>query len=102
MPVDADLEALMVMVEAPDPVMEVGLKDMVSPLPWPEAERLMAELKPPVAVVVTVTAPEVLRVTLSDVGEAETVKLAVTPEVTVSETAVVCVSPPPVPVMVML
>ena len=32
-PVDAFLDALMVMVEVPDPVIEVGLKVMVSPLP---------------------------------------------------------------------
>lgn len=93
-------EAVMVIVELPAPVMELGLKEMVSPLPWPEAERLMAELNPPVTEVVTVTLPEEFLVTLSVVGEAETLKPAVA-EVTVSETVVVSVVLPLVPLMVM-
>lgn len=99
-PVAAVLEGLMVMVEVPEPVMEVGLKEMVTPLPSPEAERLMEELNPPVAAVVTVTEPEDLLATLNEVGEAEREKLADV-LVTVSVTAVVWVTPPPVPVMVM-
>lgn len=101
LPVEAFLEAVTVMVEVPDPVMEAGLKLTVSPLPSPDADRVMAELKPPVAVVVMVAVPDALLSTVMDVGDAETLK----PDaalVTVSETAVVCVRPPPVPVMVML
>ena len=50
--------ALMVMVEAPDPVTELGLKLTLSPLPSPEAEKVTAELKPPEPVTVRVEAPE--------------------------------------------
>ena len=41
-----------------------------------------------------------MRATETDVGEAERVKLAVTGAVTVKETVVVSVRPPPVPVTV--
>jgi hypothetical protein len=99
-PIAAFLAALMVMVEVPAPVTEVGLKVMVSPLPWPDAERLIAELNPPVTDVVMVTEPEVLRATVSDVGEAEMPNPAVV-EVTVSVTVVLCVVLPLVPLMVM-
>lgn len=98
LPVEALLEAVMVMVELPAPVIDVGLKVMVSPLPWPDAERLIAELNPPVTDVVTVTLPDEFLVTLSDVGEAEMPKPAVA-EVTVSETVVVSVVLPLVPVI---
>ena len=91
----------MVMVEVPDPVIEVGLKVTVSPLPWPEADRLMTESKPSVAMVVIVTLPDEFLVTLNEVGEAETVKLDAV-LVTVSETVVVFIRLPLVPVIVML
>lgn len=100
-PVEAFREAVTVIVEVPDPVMEVGLKVMVSPPPWPDAERVMAELKPPVAVVVMVTVPEELLSTVSDVGEAETLN-PVAVFVTVRETVVDEVVLPLVPLMVML
>lgn len=100
-PVEAVREALMVMVEAPDPVMDVGLKDMVTPLPAPDADRLMLELNPPVAVVVTVTEPEDFLATLTEVGEAEMLKLADV-LVMVSETVVDSFTPPPLPLMLML
>lgn len=99
-PVDALFEALMVIVEVPDPAIEVGLKVMVSPLPSPEAERVIGELNPPVAAEVIVTEPDEFLVTLREVGDAESEKLAVL-EVTVSETVVVLVRLPLVPVMVM-
>ena len=64
------------MVELPDPVIEVGLKDTVSPLPSPEADSAMAELKPPVAVVVIVAEPDELSAMVNEVGDAETLKVA--------------------------
>ena len=65
------------MVEEPDPgaAMELGLKVTVRPLPSPEAEREMAELKPPETAVVTVEAPEDLLATVMEPGEADRVKL---------------------------
>lgn len=94
-------DVLMVMMELPDPVMEVGLKEMVVPLASPDAERLMDELKPLIAKVETVTLPDELLPMLSDVGEAEMLKVAAA-LVTVSETLVDAFTPPPVPLMPML
>lgn len=99
-PVVALLLAVIFMVEVPAPVMEDGLKEMVVPLPSPEAERLIAESKPPVTEEVMVTVPELLRVTVMEVGEALSEKLAVVP-VTVSETVVVSTVLPEVPLTVM-
>jgi len=65
---------LMVITEAPAPVIEAGLKEMVSPLPDPEADRLIDELKPPVTVVVMVAVMELPWVTVSVAGEALTEK----------------------------
>lgn len=99
-PVVARLPALIVMVDVPAPVIEVGLKLMVVPLPCPEADSDIAELKPPATDVVTVTVPEVLRVTLMEAGDALMEKLGVVP-VTVSVTVVVSTVLPEVPVIVM-
>ena len=55
--------------------MDFGLKLTVRPLPSPEAEREMAELKPPETAVVTVELPEALLATVMEPGEAERVKL---------------------------
>ena len=71
--------------------MDLGLKAMVSPLPSPDADKLMAELKLPDAAVVMVEVPEFFRATLNEVGEAETVKPEGDAAVTVSETVAVCV-----------
>lgn len=60
-PVLARVRALMVTVEVPAPVMDVGLNEMAVPLPCPDADRAMAELKPPDTAVVTVTVPEATR-----------------------------------------
>lgn len=95
------MDALTVMVVAPDPVTEVGLKLTDSPLPCPDAENVTEELKPPVPVTVRVEVPEAFCAMLSEAGDAVSVKLAVLDAVTVSVTVVVSVSPPPVPVMVM-
>jgi hypothetical protein len=82
--------------------MELGLKVTVWPVPCPEADSVIAELKPPETAVVMVAVPDAFLATVSVVGEAEMVKLAAGGAVIVSETVVVCVSPPPVPVIVML
>lgn len=100
-PMVAVRETFMVKVELPEPVMDVGLNEKVTPLPETEAERLMLELNPPVAAVVTVTLPEDFLATLIEVGEAEMLKVAEV-LVTVTEMVVVSMRPPPFPLMVML
>lgn len=68
----AVLEAtVMVMVEVPAPVIEVGLKPTVTPVGWPEADNVMAESKPPVTELVMVEFPELPCTTETEVGEAE-------------------------------
>ena len=99
-PVVARRETVMRIVEVPAPVMELGLKVMVTPEGWPEADKETAESKPPVTVEVMVTEPELLRLMLMEEGDALIEKPAVV-EVTVSETVVVEVVLPDVPVMVM-
>ena len=103
-PVVALEVVLMVIFEVPDPgaAIEVGLNVMVSPLPWPDADKLIAESKLPEATVVMVDDPELPRVMESEVGEAETVKAAGDEDVTVSEIVAVWVTPPPVPVTVIV
>ena len=85
-PVDALLLAVTVIDEVPEPgaAMEVGLKVTVSPLPCPDADKVIAELNPPETAVVIVECPELPRSTVKEVGDAETVKLAVAGAVTVS------------------
>lgn len=93
----------MVIVEVPDPgaAMEVGLKLTVTPLGWPLALKATAESNPPDTAVVIVDVPLLPCNTETDVGEAEIVKLGVAVAVTVSETEVVSVVLPEVPVTVM-
>jgi hypothetical protein len=98
-PVVARLVAEIFKVEVPEPVMEVGLKARVVPLPAPVAESATAELNPPAPVTVTVTLPEPLLATESDVGLALTEKVGLVP-VTVSDTVVVSTVLPEVPVTV--
>jgi hypothetical protein len=62
---------VMFMVEVPAPVIEVGLKLTVTPVGWPDAVRLMAELKPPVTLLVMVEVPALPCTTETEVGEAE-------------------------------
>ena len=67
----------MVIVELPaPPEIDVGLKLTVTPLGAPEADNEIAELNPPMLVVVIVDVPEVPVATLTAVGEADTVKSA--------------------------
>jgi len=99
-PVAARLPTVTVIVEFPPPVIEDGLKLTLFALPSPEAVRLTAPLKPPEIDTVMVEVPELLRATVSDVGEALSEKPACVP-ITVSDTVVVSTVLPDVPVTVM-
>jgi hypothetical protein len=99
LPVEALRPTVMVMVELPAPVMEEGLKLTELPLPSPEALSEIGESNPPVAAVVMVTWPELLRATLTELGLALTAKPAVL-LVTVRDTVVVSTVPPEVPLTV--
>src|SRR5262249_17693646 len=69
---------VMVIVELPaPPEIDVGLKLTVTPLGAPEADKEIAELNPPTAVVLIVELPELPVATLTAVGEAATVKFGV-------------------------
>jgi len=96
------LPTLTVMVDVPAPGAAIGfgLKVTVWPLPCPVADKVIAELKPPVTVVVIVELPELPLETVIEVGDALMVKLGLVP-VTVSETVVVATILPEVPVTVM-
>jgi hypothetical protein len=72
----------------------------VTPLGRPEALRVVAELKPPVLVMVIVLAPLLPWVMVREAGEALTVKFGVAEEFTVRAMVVVAVRLPEVPVMV--
>lgn len=96
----ARLLTRMVMVEVPAPVIDVGLKLMVTRLPCPDADNLIAELNPPLTVEVMVTVPDVPRVTVIEEGDALMENPAAVP-VTVSVTVVVWTVLPEVPVTVM-
>lgn len=93
----------MLIVDVPDPgaAIELGLKLMVTLLPPPDADKLIAELKPPEIAVVIVELPVFPGDTLSDVGDALIVKLAFVP-VTVNVTVVVATVLPDVPFTVMV
>jgi len=91
-----------VTVELPEPgaAMEVGLKPTVTPVGAPDELSAIAELNPPETAVVMVELPLLPATTETAVGKALRVKAGTGAEVTVSETEVVSVNPPPVPVMV--
>ena len=76
-PVDALLLALTVMVALPLPgaIIKLGPKVTVSPLPCPEADRVIAELKLPETFVITVEVPDFFLAIDNDVGEAERMKV---------------------------
>ena len=61
-------------VEVPAPVIDVGLKVTVTPAGWPDADKAMAESKPPVTAEVMVEVPLVSWATVTAEGEAERVK----------------------------
>jgi hypothetical protein len=74
----ADAATVIVMVEVPAPVIEVGLKPTVTPVGWPLADKVTAELKPPVTVLVMVEDPALPCTTETEVGEEERLKPGVT------------------------
>ena len=65
---------VMVITEVPVPVIEVGLKPMVTPVGCPLALRETAESKPPETVLVMVDVPEAPCATLTEAGERERLK----------------------------
>ena len=79
-----------------------GLNAAVTPLPRPLADRVTLPAKPFVGVIVMVVVPCDDRVMVKLAGDAERVKSAAAWAVTVRETVVVCVTPPPLPVTVMV
>ena len=88
-----------VRVDDPEPgaAIDVGLNAAVAPVGNPVAVSAIAELKPPETAVAMVLVPWAPCATVTDAGEAAMVNAGA---VTVSDTVVVCVSPPPVPVTV--
>lgn len=99
-PSAALLPTVISMVELPAPVIDDGVNVTVLLLPWPDADRAIAELKPPLTAVLMVTVPELLLAMLMLVGDALIEKPGVVP-VTVNETVVVSTVDPEVPVTVM-
>jgi len=77
-----------------------GLNDAVTPLPRPLADKVTLPLKPLDGVMVMVVFPDEDRLMVKLFGDAERVKFPAAGAVTVRETVVVCVMPPPVPVTV--
>lgn len=73
------------MLEVPAPLIAVGLKPTVTPAGWPVAVKEIAELKPPVTVLVMVELPELPCATETEVGDAERLK----PGVEVPESALI-------------
>lgn len=89
----------MVMVEDPAPVIDVGLKAAETRVPSCLADKVIGELKPPVAVVVTVTLPTAPLAIVMEVGDALTVN-PLAADVTVSETIAVSTVLPALPLTV--
>lgn len=73
-PVAVDAATVIVMVEVPAPVIEVGLNPIVTPVGCPLAVKEITESKPPVTVLVMVEVPELPCTTETEVGEAERLK----------------------------
>ena len=69
-PTTADEPTVIVMVEVPAPVIEVGLKVTVTPVGWPVADKEMRALKPFVTVLVIVDVAEPPCTTEAAVSEA--------------------------------
>ena len=102
-PVVAFAATLICMAACPVPGagMVEGLKRTKTLAPCPDAVKAIDELKPPVAVVATLTRPRPPRVMVIVLGLARSVKLPVGP-VTVRLTVVVAVVLPEVPVTVIV
>jgi hypothetical protein len=99
LPVEAVLLTVTFMVEVPAPVIDAGVNDTVTPLFGPKAVRAIAELKPPVTVVVIVELPDEPLLMVREVGAALIEKPEAT-VVTVSVTVAVALVLPEVPVTV--
>ena len=99
-PVLALCAAVMLIVEVPAPLMDVGPKLTVTPPACPVADNAIVELKPPTLPVVIVDEPLPPRATVTDVGDAKIVKSDFTAAVTVRETVAICDAVPPAPVIV--
>ena len=69
-PVVARRLTVIVKVDDPLPVMDVGLKPRVTLEPAPVPDRLTAELNPPATAEEIVTLPVLPRATVSEVGDA--------------------------------
>jgi hypothetical protein len=99
-------EAVNVRVEVAEPLAAgvTGLVEnvAVTPLGKPLALSVVAELKPPVLVTVIVLVPLEPCVTVTEAGDALTLKFGVAAEFTVSEIVVCAVRLPDVPVIVMV
>lgn len=80
---------LIVIVELPEPVTEVGLKLALAPDGWPDALKVTVPAKPFCAVAVMVLVPLFPCVTVTLVGDADRLKSAWPAEVTVRLTLVV-------------
>jgi hypothetical protein len=65
---------VIVIVEVPAPVIEVGVNDTVTPVGCPLAAREIAESKLPVTVLVIVEVPELPCAIETDAGDAERLK----------------------------
>ena len=100
-PRGAPFATLIDMVEVPEPgaAMDEGLKLTVTPLPCPEALRVIGELKSPAIVVVIVVVPVFPWRMVTELGDALMEKFG--GPVTVRVTVVVSVVLPAVPVTVM-
>lgn len=103
-PAAAVLLAVKVRVELPEPgaAMDVGLNAAVTPEGSPLAESDTAELKPPEIVVEIVLVPELPAATERLVGDALTEKSGVAVAETVRETVVLCETPPPLALIVIV
>jgi hypothetical protein len=69
-----DAPTVMVMVDVPAPVIEVGLNPTVTPDGCPLADNDMTPSNPPVTVLVMVEVPALPCTTVSEDGEAERLK----------------------------
>lgn len=69
----------MFMVELPVPIIDDGLKLIVTPEGWPEAVKVIAELNPPVTVLVIVELPLLFCAIDTEAGKAERLKLGFEP-----------------------
>jgi hypothetical protein len=105
-PLGAPSRTVIPIVDVPEPgaAIEAGVKVTITWLGSSDADKEMAESKPLPAVVVIVEVPEPPQLRLSELGDAAMLKSPPLPPVvvTVKVTVVVCVTPPPVPVTVIV